>query len=394
MNKDLATISHQSGQLAFHNQDAITIEKWKARQGKIGRFEVPLPDLKAGVASHHELAPSINERIDKFEKDRGGLAKSSMRMLSTVLKSWLLFCELRGIPAFPQVNSNAVEIYLMGLIESDKSIATVVQYRNQLRYFYNYLLIFNPANTPDVSSIIKSLKTDQVEITGESYQQTQATPLRRSHLNFLLDKHDALDERVTYQLNITQRKAIAIATTLYATCLREDEICRIKLKHLKFVHDKNGDIAVKVSRTRSKTGVGVRSKWVTGRYAVTLQRYFNIVSPVLHENDFLFSNVSNSLKPLTPQTPPSGSTIVRNLNKLFHQLKQILEEKGIEDAIINRKAWTGHSGRVGKIIDLYQLDKMRIPDIQLVGDWKNSEMVNLYLREVIEQEELENNIPE
>nr|MCC4820644.1 hypothetical protein [Vibrio lentus] len=104
---------------------------------------------------------------------------------------------------------------LMGLIESDKSIATVVQYRNQLRYFYNYLLIFNPANTPDVSTIIKSLKTDQVEITGESYQQTQATPLRKAHLDLLLDRHDELDQRLTYQLTITERKAITIASTLY-----------------------------------------------------------------------------------------------------------------------------------------------------------------------------------
>ncbi|MEZ8238626.1 MULTISPECIES: site-specific integrase [Vibrio] len=386
-------VKSSSQGIALREDDYDVMSKWKQRQSKLGRFQVNFPDLIELIDPLSENADFIVIRANKFNKDRGGLSKSTTQQLASVLRAWAKFCVDRGIYAFPQPNSNAVELYLMHLIALDKSIATINQHRNQLRYIYDYLEVYNPLRSPDVKAITKSLKLDYVELTGNSYTQNQATPLRAVHLNALFDHFDNLDLKIRARVSLKQRKYLAIASTLYSTCLREDEICRIKLKDLIETFDENGDVAFKVLRTRSKTGVDVKSKFVTGRYAVTLKSYLTRVTPILHSTDFVFSNISEGLVALSPSTPPTGTTIDRNLSSLFQIFTQLNSENLEADiSVYNKPNWTGHSGRIGRVVDEYVINKLRIDQIQPIGDWKSTQMVLVYLREVMENEEMEKNI--
>ncbi len=373
----------RSNQIALTESDQETLSKWRSRQSNLSRFQVTLPTLSEVVDPHCQDYSKILRRLAKFEKDRGGLATTTMKMLSVVLKKWKEFCLKRQIYAFPQLDSSTLELFLMTLVVNDKSIATISQYRSQLLYFFDYLELYNPARSPDIKAIIKSLKEDQVELTGEAYSQEQATPFRLRHLT-VLDEH--FKSLWPHEIRLSDRKAMAVVSTAYASCLREDEICRIKKKHLIKTSDSSGELAFKLTRTRSKTGVDVKSKWITGSYAVTLNEYLNLVDAALDDDHYVFSNVSQGLIPLTPETPMTGKTVDRIFARLHHLL---LSKSQLDIALVGKKPWSGHSARIGRVQDAYQIEKLSFLEIERLGDWKLSTMVKRYLREILEQEELE-----
>jgi len=378
----VATIGRQ---LRPNSEDEHTLKLWSKRKESLKRFDVKLPTLSDVIDTECSQYDHIIDRLRKFEHDRGGLAVSTLRMLVVVLKKWKAFCVARELWAFPHSNSKALELFLMKLVVEEKSIATVSQYRSQLLYFFDYLEIYNPGRSPDVKSIIKSLKQDHVELTGEAYQQEQATPFRLRHLEALQRHFNTLKK---YQISITDQKAMAVVATAYGTALREDEICRIKKRHLHFTHNSHGKLAIKLLRTRSKTGVDVRSKWINGECAKVIKVYFDQVSGVLDDEHYLFSSISRCLKPLSPDTAMTGKTVDRLFYRLHKTLKEINE---IDPTIENKKAWSGHSARIGRVQDAYQIEKLSFLEIERLGDWKLSTMVKRYLREILELEELDAN---
>ncbi|MBF4252780.1 hypothetical protein EAY39_12595 [Vibrio anguillarum] len=357
--------------------DSELIKLWKERQKKLKRFDIELPDLSDVINPNSAETKSILNRLINFNKDRGGLSANTLKMLVMVLKKWAAFCKLRDVYAFPLMTQQTVELFLMDMVVRGYSIATISQYRNQIGYIYNYLKLPNPVTSTEVKAFMKSLKEDHVELTGTSYRQKQASAFRRIHLNRLI----ALNKE--YQLpkvKWTRIRDIALISLAYATCLREGEICRIMKRHV-IVSGEGHDRNVMIKRTKSKTTTNVKAKHLKGVYAQTFLKFFDSISPLIENDDYIFSHTSRGGLPLNPTTPMSGLSVDRAFRRQFIRLSE--DDTIPLDGI---SPWTGHSARVGRVQDGYQIDKLNSTQLRRLGDWSSDAMIMLYLRDLIDDE--------
>lgn len=355
------------------NLESAINSKWDERRKKLKRFDIALPDLMAATDPNSPHIEHIKSKLAGFEIDRGGLSAHSLKMLASVLNVWVRYCGKMSFYSFPAPGPDKFVVFFKYLILSERSVATVEQYRSQLSYIYRLIALENPLRDEQVRSLIKSLKKDEADITGEAYTQEQAYPFRQHHLNNLMQviDNDGFTSKNPWQL----KKDIAVAIVAYTTGLREEEIGSIRVKHVTR-RVENGQLFVSIKRVRSKSTTNVKPKVVIGTNAERFMAYVDDFSGRLPSPEsYIFSHSSRLGKPLNPDTPMSGVTVDSTFARLYslHNEHYPMIENDV-------KSWTGHSARIGRVQDGFAIHKMTIPELMSLGDWTSPMMVMRYLR--------------
>lgn len=347
--------------------------QWSERANKLQRHRVQLPDLTDVINPKHEHSKHIINRMHRFDSNRGGLTANSVKALCSALKKWKQFCSVQELYAFPLDDHIYFELFLKGMVLDDYSIATIKQTRAMISSFYTYLKIDNPANTPDIKSFIKSLVEDFIDLKGDAYRQSQATPLRRTDLNNLYTLNDTDPISPKFLANL---RDIAFLSVAYATCLRVTEISNIKVKHI--AKQSNGK--VKISRTRSKTSTSVKAKYLESEQAERLLMYYEKVSPYLKQDDYLFTWVTSAYNVPNGQKPLTKSNSIGIFKKQYARLAKS------RFGVSYNSPWSGHSARVGRVIDGKVIDDLTDWGLMQLGEWTSMKMVSVYLRNWMEYE--------
>lgn len=346
-------------------------EEWSKRSRNLKRNKVELPDLTDVINPQHDDTALIIQRMKRFDYNRGGLAANTVSSLTSALKKWRFFCSAQELYAFPLHDHAYFELFLKSLVLDGYSISTVKQTKSLLSSFYDYLKIDNPAKDEDVKALIKSLIQDHIDLHSEAYRQSQATPMRIHNLHHLYQLNDEEQFNSSYLSNMRDIAFLAIA---YSTCLRIDEIRNLKPKHIKVL--KSGKI--KINRTRSKTSTNVKAKYLTGEEANRLVMYMTKVRAHLSSDDYLFTWITSSYRTPNPQVPITKANAIGIFHRQYKRLSN--SPYGIEYTT----AWSGHSGRVGHVIDAKIIDKVSDWELMQLGEWTTMRMVSLYLRNWME----------
>lgn len=366
--QNLPSIKQSQVTLSRLKSQQETVHKWQDNQQKLNRFKLNFPDLSESFAPDWVLLPMVRANLKAFEENRGGHSVNTLKMLAFVIRKWDEYCKTESLYSFP-INETVLLNWFKWLkLEFNVKINSLKQYRAQLSLFHKIMGVDDVTKTPTLVSFFKSLLKDEMEITGSQVVEIQAKPFRKHHLDKLMTLWGNEKLVVPY-------RDLTVLTVAYGTLLRENEIGKIRKKHIKFVN--NGDI--NIERVTSKTSINPEPKRLTGRFARIFKRYFELYCTLLEDEDYVFCWLTTKGK--RPggyrQTPMSGMTIDRIYQRAHEKLGK--ESDIVTHGVGHRDIWSGHSSRVGALQDGYTAGLSLTQLIQL-GDWKSNEMVLRYLR--------------
>ncbi|HHC7201796.1 TPA: tyrosine-type recombinase/integrase [Vibrio parahaemolyticus] len=344
------------------------VKRWQGNQQKLNRFKLNFPDLSESFAPDWALLPMVRANLEAFEENRGGHSVNTLKMLAFVIRKWDKYCKSESLYSFP-INETVLLSWFKWLkLEFNVKINSLKQYRAQLSLFHKIMGIEDVTKTPTLASFFKSLLKDEMELTGSQVIELQAKPFRKHHLDKLMTLWGSENLTIPY-------RDLVVLTVAYGTLLRENEIGKIRKKHVKFIDD--GDI--NIERVTSKTSISPEPKRLTGKFASVFKRYFDLYCGILDEDDFVFCWLTTTGKRPAGyrQTPMSGMTV----DRIYQRAHDKLEEHGdvVTSSNGHRDVWSGHSSRVGALQDGYAAGLSLVQLVQL-GDWKSNEMVLRYLR--------------
>jgi len=360
--------------------------KKQAEDKSVSRFKVKIPNINGSIDPQYPEMDRLLENMRHFEINRGGLSENSQRNLFSTIRSYLSYCVRMDI-AYPfPVDETLLKYWFIEMqIEERKSFATLTTRKNLMSIFLRLMGFDDPTKKNLISVYFKSLKRDMAEKNQAAVVQKVAVPFRQEHLKKLIPRM-----RDHEKTGIRRLRDLCVLIIAYCTGLREGEIGTIKRKN---IITNNGVVTIK--RVVSKTSSAPIEKSVIGEYASILTDYLWLVDnsiqinnrdlskETLSESDtYIFSWIREDGTFKKATVPMPGETIDRIFERAFIMLNPKYDTNHAERKKLRGTGiyWTGHSGRVGAVVDAKVIYKMNEPDLMAIGDWTNMATVMRYLR--------------
>ncbi|MCY9872380.1 tyrosine-type recombinase/integrase [Vibrio barjaei] len=363
-----------------------------ADRKKYKRFNIELEDLSQEIDLSHPLAEKAIENLKMFDLSRDSLRANSIIALNSVIRSWVSFNRMfneKSLPCDPLMTI----AYYMHLDSEGKKLNTIKQHQAQISKIHKVAGLPNPNDHAEVMSFIRTLQDTMAETDDPRAIPDQAYPLRHTDLKALSAIYSKSDK-------VDDIRDMAVLSLAYATMLREEEVCELRIKRMELLDDGG----IKITRNISKTeNTDLRPKYINASFAAPIMKYFNLRT----NNDLDRLNAigdeffvvgltprSTSLRnPSTAITPKTFNKIFERAYGLLHpefvELKQNLSKQSVKDSVNKKELgntypyWTGHSARVGCIVDAYEKRvelNLTDKDLMDMGDWRDMQMVNKYIR--------------
>ncbi|MDA0146181.1 tyrosine-type recombinase/integrase [Vibrio sp. RW] len=361
--------------------------KAKADKDTVSRFKVEIPNLTGTVDPNYADMDQLIENMRQFELNRGGLSENSQRNLFSTLRSYLSYCARTDIEyPFPVDETLLYYWFIEMQLEEKKSFATLMARKNLMSVFLRLMGFEDPMKGNLIGVHFKSLKRDMAEKNQAAVVQKVAVPFRQEHLKKLIPmmcEHE--------KTGIRRLRDLCVMIIAYCTGLREGEVGTILRKN---ITSQNGVVTIR--RVVSKTSSAPISKSVVGEYARILGEYLELVDIAINRhndnpdskiklsesNTYIFSWIRDNGTFREGILPMPGETIDRIFERAFISLNPELPSSHSERKKLRGTGvfWTGHSGRVGAVIDAKVLYRMNEPELMAIGDWTNMATVMRYLR--------------
>lgn len=361
--------------------------KAKAEKETVSRFKVEIPNLSGTVDPNYADMELLLENMRLFQINRGGLSENSQRNLFSTLRSYLSYCARTNIEyPFPVDETLLYYWFIEMQLEEKKAFATLTARKNLMSVFLRLMGFDDPIKKNLIAVHFKSLKRDMAEKNQAAVIQKVAVPFRQEHLKQLIPL--MFEHQKT---GIRKLRDLCVLIIAYCTGLREGEIGTILRKN---ITSQNGVVTIK--RVVSKTSSAPISKSVVGEYASILSEYLLLVDQAIETNNqaperviklnksntYIFSWIRNNGTFRGATRPMPGETIDRIFERAFISLNPEIPSSHMERKKLRGTGvfWTGHSGRVGAVIDAKVLYRMNEPELMAIGDWTNMATVMRYLR--------------
>lgn len=361
--------------------------KAKAEEETVSRFKVKIPNLSGTIDPNYSDMDQVLENMRLFEINRGGLSENSQRNLFSTIRSYLSYCVRTSIEYPFPIDEMLLYFWFVEMqLEERKSFATLKARKNLMSVFLRLMGFDDPTKKNLLSVHFKSLKRDMAEKNQAAVVQKVAVPFRQSHLKQLIPL--MRDQEKT---GIRKLRDLCVLIIAYCTGLREGEIGTILRKNIS-----SQDGVVTIKRVVSKTSSAPISKAVVGEYARILCDYLELVDNaiILHNqasetinklsdsNTYIFSWIRDNGTFREATRPMPGETIDRIFERAYIMLNPELATSHDERKKLRGTGiyFTGHSGRVGALVDAKVIYKMNEPDLMAIGDWTNMATVMRYLR--------------
>lgn len=274
-------------------------------------------------------------------------------------ESWCLTNKFTPLPASPEVVATFIENH------QASSYTTLTQYAWAINVLHIECGLQSPINSKTVQDKRKEIRIEKLETGGLT--QEQATPFRLHHL-----------EQITEVFGESERlldlRNLAFLNLAYESLLRESELLRIKVGHLKSTFD--GDFVLSVPYTKSnKTGEEEVVSITPLGYRL-VQRY--IKSAGLTKDNYLFQPIGRKHKVSIQTKPMNTRTVDRIFLWAFNNITNDLNDRSVIP-------WSGHSARIGAAQDMLAAG-YSTSQIQQSGRWKSPMMVLRYGKDILAKE--------
>ncbi|MGR5347196.1 hypothetical protein [Vibrio mediterranei] len=359
---------------------------------------IELEDLSKDVDPDSNEYSLIIEGLSDFHFSQDELRANSQRALNTITRSYVKFCReihLYALPFEPLV----VLGYLMSLEQKGLKFNSIKQHRAQLAKLAEIAGLMDPTSHKYIKAYMSGLETRLAKNSPEKIEPKQAPPFQAYHLQLVLDKWgDTVTKRAL------RLRDIAVLVLAWSTALRQEEIREMRIQDVKTEPDGSLLISRRLSKTK-KRGLGPKkvspflAQWIT-KYLN--KRHHEAETPLLG-SDYLVSAVTPNGELFTQA---SEKMTGRGLNGIFERAflaiditarkekSKLVKKLGSSqvnkrDYDPNGRCFTGHSGRVGCLVDAkLNQAKLKLTDDDLlrVGDWRSRDMMDLYLRNLVAEE--------
>jgi site-specific recombinase XerC len=266
-------------------------------------------------------------------------------------ESWCLTNNLTPLPASPEVVATFIEYH------QASSYTTLSQYAWAINSFHVECGLLSPVSSKTVQDKQNEIRIVKLESGGLA--QEQATPFRLHHLQMLIESYGESER-------LLDKRNLALLNIAYESLLRESELLRIKVGHLKSTFE--GDYVLSVPYTKTNDSGEEEVVNITPLGFKLIQRY--IQGAGLTKEDYLFQPIGRSNKVSVQAKPMNTRTVDRVFLWAFESL-----------AIDLHSAWSGHSARIGAAQDLLAAG-YSIAQIQENGRWKSPMMVLRYGKDI------------
>lgn len=305
-----------------------------------------------------------------------GRSINSHKQLSSTLLDYAKYCRGHIVQALPLTMVTTCQYfdYLMGVGEDD-----LIDNRTKVKYstlksrlaFLNMLRriakqVDNPFDNQEFADYMRQ-KANVERLTNTT--EDQASAFQQHHLTALSNIWSGSD-------NLVRRRDLALLKCAYDSLLRESELTQLTLGM--FTKDAaTGDyicVLTNVKNTKQHTGKQ-RTVWISRDSMAFVLELLNRLG--------LDINASNT--PLFPSLWRSGKC------RLTNGLARNIDHKKVDSVFLRaytaltpidvKKAWTGHSARCGRAIDLVLLGATHT-QIMHLGGWSSEQMIKNYTKAV------------
>lgn len=310
---------------------------------------------------------------------KGGFAPRTYSALIATAKDWAEFAKRQGQEYCLPANE---DLLLFWFLEMDHkrnlSLSTIQTRKNLLSMLLDALGMANSLKSNKIKQHFRGLPRIIATKDIDRAKAKVAYPFRRKDLDWQIEAAGKIEG-----LTLRQLRDLTYLTLAYWTAVREGEI--ISLKRDDLVQTDSGIVML---RNISKTMIAPPKKIIPVQYSYIIEHYltrmdecyvnhakkegvdFNAKDSDLLKDGFIFVDVLNngvikSFKPIR------AMTVHRIFKRAF--MKQSRAGHNIE------RVYTGHSGRVGRVLDAKLNDASDI-ELMDVGDWTNLNTVKRYLR--------------
>lgn len=274
-------------------------------------------------------------------------------------ESWCLTNKLTPLPATPDVVAQFIEQH------QASSYTTLSQYAWAINCLHVECGLLSPISSKTVQDKQDEIRIEKSETGGLA--QTQASPFRLHHLDKLIEQFDDSEKLIDL-------RNVAMLRLAYETLLRESELLRIDVGHLKATFDGEFVLSVPYTKTNQSGETEVISITPLGWRLV--QRYIKTAG--LSKGDYLFQPIGRTNKVTVKNEPMNTRCVDRIFMWAFKQLGLDM----LDDSV---SAWSGHSARIGAAQDLLA-NGYSIAQIQQSGRWKSPIMVLRYGKDILAKE--------
>lgn len=279
-----------------------------------------------------------------FEKFDGAFAENTIRAYQSDFEQYSKWCETKNISPIPATADN-LAMYVDYLSHTCKS-ATIRRRVNSLGTVFKLSKNTDPTKDPEV---VLALKRMHRKI---GRYQKQATPLTRDHLQRLLShcSNDlkGLRNRVLLQLG-------------YETMRRRSELCAFKFEDLEITYGLKPALRLRKSKTDQESfGRRIPISHELSNLIESWRERIDIKSGFVLRAIYKHGNVKPKL------SPESIQLILNSLSKSL-------------TTIVDGTAFSGHSFRVGRALDLLS-EGYTLEQIMVFGGWRSNSSCMSYLR--------------
>lgn len=307
-----------------------------------------------------------NHLIYEYFKRSNGSSKHTVRMLKMCWNIFVDWCKTNNESSLP-TKASVLEKFFNEKA-SDYHRNTLASFSWAIGKYHKITGCPNPCDDEFLKKTLDSIVKQKVT---ENELINQAPPFNGDHLDKLIslygNKRSLLVKRNLCLLNIA-----------YESMLRSAEITRIQIKHIEWQDDGSAVLTIPITKTNVSGEPDMA--YLTPECVELIREYLSYFSCWTNE-DYLFRQLSRH-----------GTVMALPKDECGNEIRKPLTPKAIEGVFCwawnalypkekgNKKdRFQTHSARVGAAQDLMK-SGFSIPQIQQVGRWSSTTMVNRYCR--------------